>query len=164
MNIQIDEEVNQIDEEVNQIEEIDEKPPKNKRNVKPLTEEQKEQKHILIGKARDKKTQYKKELQQYKEKEKTVVVEQPVKSVEQNVLKPKKLKKQIIREVIKEEYESESEDTEEEIIEKVIIKKIPRPPKEQSKNDMVNLTYRERLQQQLKEEKMKMIYNSLFDF
>ena len=152
MNIQIDEEVNQIDEEVNQIEEIDEKPPKNKRNVKPLTEEQKEQKRILIGKARDKKTQYKKELQQYKEKEKTVVVEQPVKSVEQNVLKPKKPKKQIVREVIKEEYESDSEDTEEEIIERVIVKKIPRPPKEYSKNDLLQSSYRKKPQQTLNDE------------
>lgn len=160
MDNQLEEDIHQTEEPLNQTVTENEKP---KRKHKPLTPEQLEKKRLSIQKAREQKKGYKEELQKYQQKEKEaekekVVVEKPIEE------KPKKPKKQIIREVIKEEFETDSEDTEEEVVERVIVKKIPRPPKEFSKNDLVSQTYRERLQEQLKQEKMKMIYNSLFDY
>lgn len=150
---QTEETLNQT-EEIDEPEEIIEKKPRKKMTFTP---EQLEKKRLSLQKARDirnsKIKSQDEEIKKLKEEAKPTVVE-------------KKKKQIIIKEVVKEEYESD-EESEPEIVERVIVKKVPRPKAalaEPSKNDMINLTYRERLQEQLKNEKMKILMNSLFDY
>lgn len=147
---QTEETLNQT-EEIDETEEIEEKKPRKKMTFTP---EQLEKKRLSLQKARDirnsKIKSQNEEIKKLKEEAKPAVVE-------------KKKKQIIIKEVVKEEYETDPE-SEPEIVERVVIKKVPRPKTEPSKNDMINLTYRERLQEQLKNEKMKILMNSLFDY
>ena len=150
-----------IQEENTDIQEEDtdilEEKPKIKRQQRPLTEDEKDKRRKALEKARNFKVQNKIELKKYRDKD-----EKPPTGAHAVIVeKPLKQKRQVIKEIIKYETESESE---EEIVERIVIKKKPREPKEVSKNDMVNLTYREKLQQTLKDEKMRMIYSSLFDY
>lgn len=145
-------------EEIEETEEVLEKKPRKKM---VFTEEQLVKKRLSLQRAREirnnKIKSQNEEIQKLKEeKAKPKVVEKPV---EEEV---KQKKKKVIREIVKYETDSDEEDVEYE--DKIIIKKKPREPKELSKNSLIQLTYRERLQEQLKQEKMKVLMGSLFDF
>lgn len=152
----MEEQIEEVEEQIEEVEEVEEPIQQKPKKKMTFTPEQLERKQQSMNKARAFKQKNKEELIRLREEVKKKETEPP-----KPVPEVKKKKTKIIREIV-EETESESE---EEVIERIIVKKKREPYiREPSNNDLVNLSYREKLQQQLKDEKRQMLMASLFDY
>jgi len=177
----IEEETNHIEENEEYIEEPITKPKKKM----TFTAEQLERKKLSIMKAREHKKIYKEENKVLKEKleevekktrtkptptpEEEEPEEEEPKPKTKKILPPKQTLKPIPKQkIIYKEDEDEDDDDEEEY-EEVIVRRRPKKniqkiPQYIERPDLIDETYREKLQKQLMDERRKQVMADLFDF